>query len=228
MGLTPLTAVITAALIGGAPTRPVLFDEVYTPASYDSNDNVEIMVETTFSDTCWQVADTPVSIDAESKTIHINALAVQTGEFCQPMLRPVQKLIRLGKLPPGTYAIVQGEDQEVIGGIRITRATSETVDDQPYAPVSEVRFQSALMGSGILVTGHFPESCLELEEVPISIEERAIVIRPIVTRRLGVTCEPGSFPFRALTYLDYVKEGRYLLQVRSMNGEAVNRIVEIH
>jgi hypothetical protein len=207
--------------------QPVRFEEVFVPAGYDSNDNVQIVAEGTFADGCWSLHETPVATDLERHRITIKPSAHRSGEVCvQPAIR-FQELIHIGQLPAGQYEIVQGENAEHLGQISVASASTDKVDDHTYAPVSKVEFRSENHGTGIRLSGQFSSSCMEVEDVMISVQNNVIVLQPIMNLRNELDCKKGTFPFKATTFIDFMQEGRYLLHVRTMDGLAINRIVEV-
>lgn len=209
-------------------TEATRFEAVYIPNGYDSNDHVQIMAEGWFNDDCRRLNETSVAIDFSSQVIHLKPTAAVLDVICHPAVKHFEAVVSLGRLPAGDYLITQGDDHEAIGRLVVQPAKTDSIDDFVYAKVLTVDFHSELMGAGVFINAVLTTSCMELEDLNVSIADNVIVLQPIVavTKR-GPECKRGEFPVRATTTIDYVKEGRYLLQVRSMNGQAINRIVEI-
>jgi hypothetical protein len=206
-------------------------EDIYIPADYDSDDNAEIMTEGFLANDCWKIIDTHADIDSDRQIIRIGTEVTRITGLCAQSMRPFQSVFHLGKLAQGTYSIIQNfgdRDSSPVGELKISSARTDKIGGRIYAPVAEVNFHSDTMSGGILIKGFYPTNCMRIENLPVKIDGRIIVIEPIVKIREDGTCKTGSFPFHAVTHLDFIKTGHYLLQVRTMSGNSINRIIEIN
>lgn len=213
----------------------VKLTKAYVPAGFDSNDLPQLMVTGDFSDLCFQVGAQDVVVDQTRQRITIIQKAYHyKGNFCWPLRTQFENLISLPLLAAGDYEVWDGEGATLLGRIQITRATNSGpgtgTDDFPYAPVSDVKLvpRQAFV-HGVLVSGVFPNSCLSLLDVKVDVQAEVIVVQPILqyTPPLQGSCINGSFPFQKEQPLAQVLgQHPYLIHVRAMNGQALNRLVE--
>lgn len=224
IGLTPALAMVQDA----EPVKvPAFYNKIYVPAGFDSNDQVEIVGEGLFRNSCYRPAETSIEVDHDRKIIKVGPAAYEYSGLCLQVVLPFDRVMNVGMLKPGTYEIVQAIDEAKLGKINIAKAQVNGPDDFLYAPISQAFFrQRGLMGE-IFITGEFPNSCMQLDEVRISVEKETIVVQPIAKLEDTGDCKSGSFPFSKLVEVKFLKQGRYLLHVRSMNAKSVNALVDM-
>jgi hypothetical protein len=58
-------------------------------------------------------------------------------------------------------------------------------------------------------------------------QTNVLVVLPIAKQFSNVDCKAGRFPFKIEKPLPTLQPGKYLLHVRSMNGQAINKLFEI-
>lgn len=132
-----------------------------------------------------------------------------------------------GVLKPGTYKLIQATDGADLGEIPVQAAQSERPDDFMYAPVSQAFFKKRGADGDVTLAGNFPNSCMQMDEVKVTLEPKVIVLQPIakIDKRLG--CHDGHYPFQVKTKIPNIPAGRYLLHVRSMNAKSINSLVDM-
>lgn len=211
----------------GALVEETQLESLYVPSGYDDNDNIQIVGEGLFLDECHRYRDTFVDIDVDRGLILLRPQAEVRDGNCLQVVKPYEAVVTLGRIPAGDYKILQGDRHDSIGHLRVDKAQSEGIDDHAYAPVGKVEFKSHMSSSGVRISGMFNSSCQELVDMPITIQDNVIVIMPIVDRNRSVDCVKGNYPFEGVTYLDFMGAGKYLLHIRSMNGQSYNKIVEV-
>jgi hypothetical protein len=203
---------------------------LFTPSDYDSNDNVQLVAEWFLSDSCGKLSSVNSAIDLKTRTLRLDFELTKSDGECKSgksQSNSFETVINVGQVPAGTYIITQGIDDEVIGELKIRQAISADVDDQLFAEVSVVDFKSEMMGSHLSIRGHYSSTCETLSDIDLKVENNIITVKPIVSID-GANCAPVSIPFEANTALDFISLGRYLLQVRSKNGQAVNQLVDVN
>jgi hypothetical protein len=234
---------ITLCLLwfGGAafsqPNDPALvsvsLSKAYLPVGFDSNDLPQILVAGQFADLCYQVGTQEVKVDAANLRIIILQKAYRyTGNHCWALKVPFEQVTNLPPLSPGDYEVWDGNGGGLIGKLAIAQATysGPGTDDFPYAPLGEVTLSPRTpFGHNVVVSGVFPNDCLSLREVRVDVQRDVVVVLPILqfTPTVSGTCTAGYYPFRkeqALTQL--LGQHPYLLHARSMNGQAINRLVD--
>ncbi len=204
---------------------PFTFSKMYAPNGFDSNDMVQIVGEGVFKNACYRHAETKVIVDDTSRTVTIEAAAYEYSGLCLQVLVPFERTVDIGILKSGKWDILQGNTEKRLGTVVISTAVNQTADDFQYAPVSQAFFQQVDGRNEVLLSGEFTNSCLVIQDVKVSVEPEAIVIQPIAQLNDGPDCKMGRFPFLKTLNVGSLKPGKYLLHVRSMNGNAVNTIV---
>lgn len=211
------------------------FHTLYIPGGFDTNDHVQIVGEGTFMNTCYRSAPTEVAIDHSRKLIELSPKAYfYTGCFCSQVLVDHNRVIDLGLMKTGSpYQIVQnggGKDGIQLGQLAIRAATKSDPDDFKYAPISQAFLSSRGGENTITLRGEFRNTCRTLADVIVKVEPKVIVVQPISDvdeeRENRQDCEEGHFPFEEVVKVDGLKKGRYLLHVRSLNGTAINDLVD--
>lgn len=213
-----------------ASAEPAAYiQNLFTPTEYDSNDNVQLVAEGFLSDSCEKLSSVNATIDLETRTLRLDfeLTKFDTDGECKSQLTPFETVINVGQVPEGTYIITQNADDEVIGELKVRQAASSNVDDQAFAEVSAVDFKSEMMGSHLAIRGRYSSSCETLSDVDVKVENHIITVKPVVSKE-GTNCAAMSTPFGVHTSLDFIPLGRYLLQVRSKNGQAINQLVDVN
>lgn len=235
MSFTQFVAMVALALVPSfnamaeaAPVRvPATFNKVYVPNGFDSNDQVQIVGEGLFRNTCYRHTQPTVTVNHETKQILVGPAAYEYSGFCLQVVLPFERVLDVGILKTGTYEILQTTDKTKLGAITIKPALTDSPDDYLYAPISQAFFRQQGLTSEIYLTGDFPNSCMSLDNVQVDVQKDAIVVLPITKLEQRGDCQSGQFHFDKLVKVDFIKPGRYMLHVRSMNGKAVNNLVDI-
>lgn len=204
------------------------FNKMYAPRGFDSNDNVQFVGEGRFRNTCYRPAPGSLKIDDASKTITVGAVAYEYSGFCLQVILPFQRTIDVGILKAGAWQVVEDDAARTkLGEIQIAPALANTPDDFLYAPIQQAFFQQKGKNSSVILTGQFSSNCLSLESVKVDVQEDVIVVQPIARMEPFLKCVVTPVNFEKKVSLGKVKPGRYLLHVRSMNGNAINSLVNV-
>ncbi len=206
---------------------PVNFKKIYIPDGFDDNDNVQIVGEGLFANSCYRFAETKVRVDHNTKTIHLGPLAYKYPGYCLMVILPFDRTVDVGILKEGTYTIVQETDGATLGQIGVKTTISKEPDDYLYAPISQAFFIPRGLINKVYLTGDFPTSCMKLKEVKSQVQSDVLVIQPMAEIDPSVPCVDGKFHFETTADVRFMKSGRYLLHVRSMNGKSVNNLVDV-
>lgn len=224
-------AVLISAPFAKAQLEPVKvpfsFGKMYAPQGFDSNDMVQIVGEGMFKNSCYRYAQSAMKINEAQKTVSIEATAYEYSGFCLQVLVPFERTVDIGILKPGKWEFVQANTANRLGVVEVSTAIKESADDYLYAPVSQAFFQQVNGKNEVLLSGEFTNSCLSVEEVKVSVQPEALVIQPIAKLAETTDCKNGKFPFSKTITVGAMESGKYLLHVRSMNGNAVNSIVSV-
>lgn len=204
---------------------PFAFNKIYAPQGFDSNDMVQIVGEGIFRNSCYRHAQSTVVVNEAKKTVSVEVTAYKYAGFCLEVMIPFERTVDIGILKPGKWEFVQANTANRIGEVEVATAIKESADDYLYAPVSQAFFQQVDGRNEVLLSGEFTNSCLSIEQVKVSVQPEAIVLQPIAKLTETADCKAGKFPFSKTISVGPMNAGKYLLHVRSMNGNAINTIV---
>lgn len=205
----------------------VNFGKIYVAKGFDSNDKVQIVGEGVYNNGCFRNAETKVRVDHDAKVITLTPYAYKYDGMCIQVIMPYDRVVDVGILKAGTYKVKQDGQSTFLGDVETTVATTKNPDDFTYAPISQAFFKGNGTSNIVSITGEFPNSCMTLKEVKFDVQPDVLVVQPIAEMQEGKDCKDGSFYFEKDTEVGPMKAGRYLLHVRSMNGKAINNLVEV-
>jgi hypothetical protein len=227
-------AVYSLGAAASDPTLPKVVDSGfgvgYIPDGFDSNDNVQIVGEGMYRSTCYKPSAVQVTIDEELKQIKVKPKAYYYEGFCLQMLVPFNQVIDLGLLKNGKYTVIQEESSEepaTLGSLKVKAATHSTPDDFLYAPVSQAYLDRSGTKARVKISGEFTNSCMRLVDTAVTVQRNVLVVQPVSELEERADCRGGKFPFEKTQEVEGVPSGRYLLHVRSLNGSAINTLVDL-
>lgn len=210
------------------------------PTGYDSNDNVLVVLDGTLPNQCQQVIDTDIRFDEPNKTFYIRQIAkVRASRECHSENLPrhlglpgtFSKEVSLGLLTPGEYKIsFRGESGWHSRNFTITEAQTDDTDDEIYAPVSNFFVPEMIderQEVQIVLTGVIGSRCLGWKDVAIDRFDDIIVIKPKMQIVSTKFCSLTPWPLEKIVNLGKIKPGRYMVHVRSMNGQGQSRLFTV-
>jgi len=204
--------------------------QAYVPDGFDDNDNVQITLEVTLADSCYKIESYNSKIQDNKILIYVQAS--HTGTTCMEAKFLTPQIIDLKIVPTGTYQIVDGSNGRIVESLTVKHAVVGDIlqpDDEIYAPVRDaVQINTDNAEHQLVLTGIFPFICMKIQKVTFLPQKKVIVVLPIMGK-LGdkPDCNDGVFPFEESFSFKSPPPGRYLLHVRSLNGAAINKLVEI-
>ncbi len=212
----------------------VVPEKVFSPDGFDNNDKVEIVLHGHFPSTCYRAG--PAKAKFERGQVIIRNTAVRdTASECLEMLVPWATTVTLGTLRSGSYPIfVESSIGERIAfdAINVTPARSRSLDDHLYGLINGalVNVDRTTKVPTLTVSGSFGISCMYLKSVEIVRGKKDIVnVLPIVeldrTKPCGYLFAPEPFQ-KTMTLNDPLETHSTLFYIRSMNGQAISRVVE--
>jgi len=209
----------------------------YLPQGFDSNDNVQMVVEGVFENTCYRQAPTRAVVDPISREMKLYPQAYYYDGFCLQMIVPFHQTLDIGLVPAGQYAVMDmsgvtprfssamespAARGRSLGTMNVQQAVRAEADDYLYAPVEQAYVDTSTEGKQVLhLTGNFTLSCATMMDVKVSLQDKVLVVQPI-SQLKRETCEGGSYPFHEKVELPSGVQGRTLIHVRSLNGKALN------
>ncbi len=222
----------------------VSLQAVFAPSTgFDDNDNVEVVAHGDLPNSCYTLADSFFEILEDGITIDIHQYAtLQKEGICAQgaalpphlsMLVPFTRDITIGRLNAADYVIQYHKPGSITArrALQITRASAPTIDENPYAIVTNAQVGDVqVAGDSITVTlsGLLNSTCTELtDEIQVIKQNDVYVILPTLKVKPEIMCAQMLKPFSRKVELGKAIGGEFLVHVRSMNGQSVNRVFEV-
>jgi hypothetical protein len=199
----------------------------YMPRGFDSNDRTQLVVESYLPNTCYKVGPHKVQVDASSKAIKVEQWVYRYPGICLQVIVPFHKVVDIGILDAKDYQILDAKSGDALGTLSVTRAINPGPDDYLYAPVTDARVETKSEEERVLIVeGVFNNSCFGMDNIKVDVQAKVVVVLPIAKETQGEACKEGKFAFKIEQPLPKLNFGRYLLHVRSMNGQAINKLFD--
>lgn len=220
--ITTLTAFAnTEPTVKVAPTK-----HIYAPHGFDSNDELEVVVEGYLPDLCHQSPTTEVRVIGRSILIEASSLHYE-NTACPQVVLPFLKTVKVGVLPAGDYNVFvnKGTRFEKQATIAVEPETKTVVNDYIYANV----FQVTEARQGVVkIIGAHPADCFELQSIDwIDNGVDTYSVLPKLNKTQEI-CQremiPFEYEFKLPTNID---RDKILIHVRDMIGGAVNYLYEV-
>lgn len=228
---------VAACGVGFSETSPhapktvqTALTKAYIPLGFDDNDRIQIAVAGTFKNTCYKVGPHALKVDAQNKTITVQQEAYLYSGVCLQMLVPFSQIIDVGIIPSGDYKVLDAQSGKELAQLPVTEGTNPGPDDFTYAPINDAYvFTDAETGRHVLaLTGSFGDRCSDFEEIKVSVANDVIIVQPVITRNTEISCAPEKVRFlKTVDLNEKVANGMYMLHVRSLNGQAINKLVDL-
>lgn len=201
-------------------------DHVYAPAGFDSNDNAEIVLTGFLPNLCYKAPKVNMIIAKNKISVSMKALKAQGGlGFCTQVIVPFIETVNIGVLDQGKYLLAVNENSgwEKKSEMKISEATSNSIDDVVYANVEEVVKSDE--GRKVFLKGYNTSDCLELKEIAIKDNgSDTYSVLPIM-KKVRDFCPRKLVPFTyEFNVPENLKADRVLLHVRVMNGKSLNAL----
>lgn len=218
-------------------TSPV--ETVYVPVGFDDNDNVEVILYGHLYNNCVKVGPATATVSEQTKTITVKAQSWSYyHQSCegQEMYNPFTQPIQVGPLKAGSYQIkIEGRPEAKSTALVVTPHTKSTPDDFLYAPVEELSISEDFERKiqSLTLSGEFldqPNGCVVLNRIETKVvSENVIVVLPIAEQQFGVKCSDLSVSsrFKKTVKIPGFLSGKYLIHVRVLNGQSLNRIYRL-
>lgn len=221
-----MTSLLCGPVASAAAERPLLVSvpvrHVFIPNGFDDNDDVQVVLEGAFKDTCYRLAHTEVLKSDDGKDVEIIQWARKFPGICIPTTVPFKSEVSLGRLASGSYKVESvGVDAKPL---TIIRAAANSQDDFIYAPVSSASVGRRNTGHYVAtLNGTLPNGCFVLEKTEVLRQETVLVLLPVIKFEDNGDCSSEPKPFELMVDLPAnLDAGKYLVHVRSMSGKATN------
>lgn len=224
---------LASAVLGGGVARAEqieLPEHVFAPVGFDDNDSSQVVLFGHFPDSCYQAGPVRVTIQGERIMLRNVSYHQSTGP-CLMVVVPWTTPVNLGILPAGHYTLsVESPDGSMrsFGGLEVFTASTHQRDDFTYAYVNGAIVSRDQPLPVLTISGAYSLTCMELAEVRVGEKNGVIVVMPIVRLREG---EPCGYPFAPIPFttritLDPKTPDHTLVHIRSMNGQALNLVID--
>ncbi|MFN7685890.1 MAG: hypothetical protein ACK5QT_10835 [Oligoflexia bacterium] len=237
---TALTVASAAAPLafaqGGVSIIRDIPEAVFAPPGFDSNDHAQVVLSGSFINTCFKVGPTKAEVEHETRTIHVTQQAyVLDTPWCLQVMIPYTSVVDVGMLPAGNYSVKIRTDQakeKEFGLMPISRAretpgeSPNSPDEKFYAIVDDFSYENGT----VTLKGKLPGDCVKLKEIQILARKANIVeVLPVaeVTHPGATSCVQNLVPFERQVPFKSPWKGQTLFHVRSLNGQAINKVIEI-
>jgi hypothetical protein len=149
------------------------------------------------------------------------------------MLMPFIQSLKIGNVEPGDYTIeVQERPEARVTPLKINKSTSSDADDHLYAMVDTATIDNVAGGRrDLIVRGQHPhlfQGCVKLVDLKYYMSPGDVmVVQPITRIAKEEECkgQAGRSRFEYRTPVQQIPEGEYLLHVRVLDGNSVNKLV---
>lgn len=215
------------------PVRRVFFPV----RGYDDNDNIQMIVEGDLPDPCYVIGKRSFSRNAATGVITVRQYAWrrQTGACASGDLLesiPFSEELSIGRLPASDYRVAFKPDDTTTNfrPLNVSKATITTTDDLNYARVTNLKTPDLAIGNEpvtVELSGPLSLPCNELK-LPLNVRREGDTFIILPTEIEGsTTCVKPLRGFEATLDLGVLPPGEYLVHVRSKNGKAVEKTVEV-
>ncbi len=207
-------------------------ENIFIPSGFDSNDNVQIIVNGILPNPCYKVQGIETKLNQKSKKIEIKIIGARTvGDICITILSEYTEVVNLGKLTTGKYKIKAiGRKSNIKKTFNISEATTTNQDNYQYAQITAVKINNTDFenhSAEISIDGNFRESCFSLDKMNLNItKDKVIEVLPIM-KKTSKMCQDVLVPFNYTLSTGPLVEGKYLVHVRSEKGTSLNTVIDL-
>lgn len=193
----------------------------FLPQGFDDNDNVQVTFEGEFPSSCYKVGPTKLSLNGN--VIEVTQTAYKYQGPCLDMIVPFYITVDAGILKAGRYTVADSKSGAKLGELPIAISKTPGADDYLYAPITDADIENNFL----ILKGVIRDRCTVLNKVLVRNVGNVIEALPIAERLTGIKCERGYYPFKTRVELPGVLHGHFLLHVRSLEGRAINKVLDI-
>jgi hypothetical protein len=189
-----------------------------------------VVVAGTFTSSCFKAGSASADVNPLTKTIQITQKAyVLESSWCLQMLVPYSSVVDVGILPPGDYQVQVVSDlaaPKTLENLSIAPASESVAgpDESLYAIAEDVSLENGVLK----LRGKLPGACVTLKDIRVLTRKSGIVeVLPLLQTKQAQSCAESFISFEKEIPVSLPWKGRTLLHVRSLNGQALNKIVEV-
>ena len=223
-----MSTTLNAAELVGEVEQPI--SKAYIPVGFDVDDSAQFMVMGKFKNSCFQMGTIFTSVDRQKKRIEVQLTGYEYKGKCLDTEVSFYQVVPLGVIGiEGQFQVYDRVSKNKLGVLELNQVsdTEMGTDDFLYAPLLDAYLiERPASGKKILaLQGVFHDSCLKLKEVKMALHGDVLVVSPTIHRPNNAGCQNGNFPFRREVLVKESLPDTFLLHVRSMGGQAINKMV---
>jgi len=240
LSLAPVACLFSTLALADAAEPPTLVpspvEKVFVALGFDDNDDIELMIHGHFPNTCYKVGPISATLNTGTGAVEISAQSYRYHGGCAQLIVNFTQSVKVGLLRQGSYYInVNGQDGLQTAPLVVAQAATASPDDYLYAPVAEASLDEAEDGSyAVTIKGEYPYmlvGCMVLREVRTYVSPgNTIVVLPIAELVEGEACDAqaATHKFAVSKAMGALPQGEYLIHVRVLEGNSLNRFVELY
>lgn len=232
---SPGIETIDPAVVDIAPVR------VFTPLGFDDNDNVQVVLDGELDNTCYRLGPVQKQVDHAKQRVYIRQQAYfYSSAWCAQVRVSYVQPVNLGIMRSGVYEVYLYDRHgaaKSMGMLPIAVSKSANPDDYLYAPLLSAHLEKSTVSAGggktrpsykVVLNGAFNNTCMHFKETKIMVrpKQQVIEVLPIVEIE-GTACAQIVTEFTESVSLGGLPQGRYLIHIRSLNGQSLNQIVDL-
>lgn len=226
--LSTMSFVGNAAELVGEIEQPI--SKAYFPVGFDVDDSAQFMVMGKFKNSCFQMGTIFTSVDRQKKRIEVQLTGYEYKGNCVETEVSFYQVVPLGVIGvEGEFHVYDRVSKNKLGVLEFKKASeSESgTDEFLYAPLLDASLvERSASGKKILsLQGVFHDSCLKLKKVTVALHGEVLVVLPTIHRPSREGCRGGDFPFKEEVLIRESLPQSFMLHVRSMGGQAINKMV---
>lgn len=211
-------------------------------SGFEEKNVVQVVLYGTLPNSCYTLGRYEVEKDESRHTLTIHQYAIkQTNGVCTQESQmpshllssvPFTNEVSLGNLVAGEYHFIFNQ----IGGKAGHRTLDVSPnivpgDTLPYAVVSNLSVPDVVSEKKdihVTLSGVLNSSCIELNpEVEVKNQGDVSILFPTVTVKKSGFCAQVLIPYEKTVNLGKANAGIRLIHARSMNGKAVNKVIQV-
>lgn len=227
--LIPVALLVSGAAMAGESMIEVSVpvDHVFAPAGFDSNDHAEVVISGYLPNLCYKAPKADVKVVGNKIQINMKANKIKRGlGLCPTVIVPFIENVNIGLLDQGKYDLAVNENSpyEKNANMKVVEASSNSIDENIYANVSEI-VRVSEQSRRVQLKGYNPSDCFELKEVQVVDNGSDVYSVLPKLNQLRDHCPKKMVPFvYEFSVPESLAAPQVLLHVRVMDGKSMNAL----
>jgi hypothetical protein len=205
----------------------LLPEHTFAPPGFDDNDNAQVILEGRYISSCFRNGVPEATVDYAKHQIYVRTRTLYyQSSWCVRVFVPYTVEVNLGVLPAGVYGVnvmdTQGQWHPA-ARLPIAAARSPSPDDFLYAPVTDASIED---GDVLHLRGRYTNDCMSIDDATLLYRAQNIIEVLPKMKLAQRGCRDVMVPFETTVKLNSPYRGKTLIYIRTMNGQAVNRLAD--